>query len=115
MKPLEWLADTREELKGFPRQVQKEIGLALMAAQLGDKAPSAKPLKGYRGGGVLEVVENHDGDTYRAVYTLKFQGVVFVLHVFKKKSKRGIATPKKELDLIRRRLKTVNDHYKSAY
>ncbi len=86
-----------------------------MAAQLGDKAPSAKPLKGYRGGGVLEVVESHASDTYRAVYTLKFQGVVFVLHVFKKKSKRGIATPKKELDLIRRRLKTANDHYKSAY
>ena len=115
MKPLEWLADTQEELKGFPRQVQREIGLALMAAQLGDKAPTAKPLKGYRGGGVLEIVENHDSGTYRAVYTLKYRGVVYLLHVFKKKSKRGIATPKKELDLIRRRLKTADEHHRSAY
>ena len=78
-------------------------GYALYIAQLGGKAPEAT-LKGFRGASVVEIVEDHDGDTYRAVYTVKFAGIVYVLHAFQKKSKKGIATPKHDLDLIRARL-----------
>ena len=113
MKPTNWLADTLEQLKGFPRAVQKAVGDALMAAQLGEKSPAAKPLKGFRGAGVLEIVENHDGNTYRAVYTVRFAGAVYVLHVFQKKAKRRIATPKKELELIRHRLKAAQEHHRT--
>ncbi len=81
------------------------MGYALHFAQAGDKHPSAKPLKGFRGAGVLEVVEDHDGNAYRAVYTVRLAGAVYVLHAFQKKSKKGAATPKRELDLIRKRLK----------
>ena len=111
MKPLFWQADTLDQLKGFPRDVQKAIGTALMAAQVGVKSPAAKPLKGFRGASVLEVVEHHDGNTYRAVYTVRFAGTVYVLHVFQKKAKRKIATPKHELDLIRTRLKAAREHH----
>ena len=89
----------------------REIGYALYFAQLGDKHPAAKVLKGFGGAGVLEVVEDHDGDTYRAVYTVKFAGAVYVLHAFQKKSKTGIKTPKPVLDLIKERLKLAEkDH-----
>ena len=81
------------------------MGYALYLAQIGDKHPSAKPLKGYVGAGVLEIVDNYDGDTYRTVYKVKLAGVVYVLHAFQKKSKKGIATPKKDIDLIKKRLK----------
>jgi len=74
-------------------------------AQIGDKHPTAKPLKGFSGAGVLEIVDNYDGDTYRTVYTVKLAGVVYVLHAFQKKSKKGIATPKKDIDMIKKRLK----------
>ena len=80
-------------------------------AQLGVKAPSAKPLKGFGGAGVLEVVDDFDGDTYRAVYTVEFAGVVYVLHAFEKKSRKGIATPKSDLDLIKRRLARAREDY----
>jgi len=84
--------------------VQREIGFALRQAQDGGKHPDAKPLKGFGGASVLEIVEDHDGDTYRAVYTVRFADAVYVLHVFQKKSKK-IATPKHEMDLIPARLK----------
>ena len=84
--------------------VQHEIGYALYFAQIGDKHPRAKPLKGFGGAGVLEIVDDHDGDTYRAFSTVRFQEAVYVLHVFQEKAKRGIATPPKELALIQRRL-----------
>jgi phage-related protein len=115
MKPLEWLGKTREQLIGFPRDVCRDIGYALHFAQNGDKHRAAKPLKGFAGAGVLEVVENHDGDTYRAVYTVQFTGVVYVLHVFQKKSKRRIATPRRDLELIQTRLKDARDHYRRKY
>jgi len=83
----------------------------IFKAQCGEKDPSAKPLKGFGGAGVLEVVENFDRDTYRAVYTVKFAGVVYVLHAFQKKSKRGAATPKAELDLMDQRLKRAKEDY----
>ncbi|MDX2142817.1 MAG: type II toxin-antitoxin system RelE/ParE family toxin [Rhodospirillaceae bacterium] len=105
MKPLEWIGRSHEDLKEFPAEVQRDIGFALYFAQVGDKHPTAKPLKGFGGAGVLEVVEDFDGDTYRAVYTVRFADAVYVLHVFQKKAKKGIATPRHELDLIRRRLR----------
>lgn len=88
------------------------MGYALYQAQVGRKAPSAKPLAGFRGAGVLEIVEDHQTDTYRAVYTVKFSEWVYVLHAFQKKSKKGIATPKPDIDLIKRRLKVAEEDYK---
>lgn len=104
-KPVRWVGDSLQELKTFPRDVQRSVGVALWAAQTGEKAPYAKPLKGFGGAGVLEIVDSFHGDAYRAVYTVCFSDVVFVLHVFQKKSKRSAATPKSELDKIRQRLK----------
>src|ERR1035438_8036249 len=105
LKELEWIASSRKDMKALPRQVQRVFGYALNAAQMGERPPEAKPLKGFGGMGVLELVEDHRGDTYRAVYTVRFATKVYVLHVFQKKAKHGIATPKQEMDLIRIRLK----------
>jgi phage-related protein len=90
----------------------RQIGYALYFAQIGDKHPSAKPLKGFGSAGVLEVIEDHDGDTYRAVYTVKFSGAVYVLHAFQKKSKSGIKTPQQTIALIKERLKLAEEDYK---
>ena len=87
------------------------MGYALDFAQQGKKHPDAKPLKGFGGAGVLEIVDDYDGDTYRAVYTVKFSAAVYVLHCFQKKFKHGIATPQQDLDLIEIRLKRARDHY----
>jgi phage-related protein len=105
LKALVWVASSRKDLKEFPRPVQRAVGLALYAAQLGETPPDAKPMRGFGGAGVLEVVEHHRGDTYRAVYTVRFARLIYVLHAFQKKSKRGIATPQKEIELIRIRLR----------
>ncbi len=115
MKPVEWMARTKEDLLAFPRKVVHHIGRALTVAQFGGKHQAAKPLKGFGGAGVLEIIENFDGDTYRAVYTVQFAGVVYVLHAFQKKAKRKIATPKKEMDLIKARLQDARKHYKAHY
>jgi phage-related protein len=90
----------------LPEEVRREVGFALYVAQNGEKAENAKPLKGM-GGGVLEVVENYDGDTYRTVYTVRFENAVYVLHAFQKKSKKGIKTPQRDLDLIEARSKAA--------
>lgn len=111
-KLLDWIGDSKARFCEFPEQVMKEMGYALYLAQTGDKSPSAKPLKGFGGASVLEVVENYDGDTYRAVYTVKFAGRVYVLHVFQKKSKHGVKTPQHEIDLIKSRLKRAEEDYK---
>lgn len=112
LKPVEWIGSSRDDLRDFPEDVQQIMGFALYRAQLGKKHPDAKPLKGFKGAGVLEIVENFDGDTYRAVYTVKFEGIVYILHAFQKKSKQGIATPKQDIDLIESRLKRAKEHYK---
>lgn len=91
----------------LPSDVIDVFGYALYLAQIGGKHEQAKPLKGFASAGVLEIVEHSGGSTYRAVYTVRLAGAVFVLHVFQKKSKRGIATPKTELDLIWSRLKAA--------
>jgi phage-related protein len=110
-KPLFWVAATRKDLKGFPVEVRAAAGFALWQAQMGGKHVDAKVLKGFGGAGVLEVVEDHEGSTYRTVYTVKFAGAVYALHAFPKKSKKGSKTPKQEIDLIRKRLKMAEEHY----
>ncbi|MGH9159732.1 MAG: type II toxin-antitoxin system RelE/ParE family toxin [Vicinamibacteraceae bacterium] len=104
LKPIVWLGDSLRALKSFPPRVQDEVGYALYLAQRGGKHVSAKSLKGF-GPGVLEVVSDHRGDTFRAVYTVRLANRVFVLHAFQKKSKHGIATPQADIELIKRRLK----------
>jgi phage-related protein len=104
-KPLAWVGSALRDLRQFPDRLREIFGHALYVAQCGDKHSQAKPLQGFGGAGVLEVVERHDGGTCRAVYTVKFAGRVYVLHVFQKKSKRGIKTPKPDMELIKLRLK----------
>ncbi len=105
MKPLDWIGSSLDDLRDLPDPVQDEIGHALYQVQTGRTPQDAKPLKGFKGAGVLEIVERHDGETYRAIYTVRLVHAVYVLHVFHKKSKRGIATPKADIDLIHQRLK----------
>jgi phage-related protein len=104
-KPLVWIASSLDDLMEFPGEVRAKVGYALFVAQCGLKHENAKPLKGYGGAGVLEVVEQYDGNAYRAVYTVRLAGRVYVLHVFQKKSKRGVATARADLDLVEARLK----------
>ncbi|MEE4237373.1 MAG: type II toxin-antitoxin system RelE/ParE family toxin [Anderseniella sp.] len=110
-KPCIFIASSADDLRAFPDAVRQDIGFALYEAQNGLRHLSAKPLKGFGGSGVLEVVENHDSDTYRAVYTVRFAGVVYVLHAFQKKSRKGIATARHDIDLIKRRLKVAEENY----
>ena len=110
-KPVFWIASSRKDLKKFPKGVRQTVGQALFDAQTGGKHPDAKPLKGFHGAGVLEVVEDDDGNTYRAVYTVKFAGVVYVLHAFQKKSKHGAKTPAEEIAKVKTRLKEAQKHH----
>ena len=110
-KPLKWIASAKRDLDAMPDDVKDVFGHAIDLAQAGGKHPDAKVLSGFGSAGVLEVVEDHQGDTYRAVYTVKFAGWVYVLHCFQKKSKSGIATPKHDMDLINTRLKTAKQDF----
>ena len=110
-KPIRWVGSSKEDLSEFPEEVRRRVGGALWEAQIGRKASYAKPLRGFGGAGVLEIVDDFDGDTFRAVYTVRFSEAVYVLHAFQKKSKRGVATPKAEIDLIERRLKRAREDY----
>ncbi len=112
IKPVFWMGSSRKDLKAFPRAAQSDVGYALFAAQRGEEYRSVKALKGFGGRSVLEIVAPHDGDTYRAVYTVKFEHAVYVLHAFQKKSTKGIATPQREIDLVRRRLADAEQHYR---
>ena len=111
-KPVIWIGASRRELKAFPRAVPRHIGQALFAAQFGEEYPTVKALKGFPGRSVLEIVADYNTDTWRAVYTVRFGDVIYVLHAFQKKSKKGIATPPKEIELIRQRLTAAQQHYK---
>lgn len=106
-KPLFWIGSSKKDLLALPTGVVRFFGHALDFAQKGDQHDAAKILKGFGGGGVLEIVESDVGGTYRAVYTVKFEAAVFVLHCFQKKSKSGVATPKKDMDVIHARLKVA--------
>jgi phage-related protein len=109
MRPLVWVGSSLEDVREFPDAVRRTVGYALYLAQAGGKHPDAKPLTGFGGAGVLEVAEDFSGDTYRAVYTVRLAGAVYVLHAFQKKAKRGIATPRPDLDLIRARLRRAEE------
>lgn len=110
-KPVLWAASSKKDLRELPKPVRQVFGQAIDDAQAGDKHPDAKPLHGFGGAGVLEVVEDYDGSTFRAVYTVTFPRVVFVLHVFQKKSKSGRKTPQADIDKIRKRLTDAEGHY----
>lgn len=110
-KPLRWIGSSLRDVTLFPDAVRRHIGYALYAAQKGEADPAAKPLKGFGGRGVMEIVTDHRGDTWRSVYTVRFRDAVYVLHAFQKKSKKGNVTPQKEVDLIRRRLADAERDY----
>jgi phage-related protein len=110
LKPLYWMGSTLKDLRDSPEGVKDGIGYALELVQRGEKPSNAKPLKGFGGASILEVVEDFDGDAWRAVYTVAIAEAIYVLHFFQKKAKRGIATPKKEIDLIRKRLRDAIEH-----
>jgi phage-related protein len=112
LRPLEWIGGSKKDLMALPDEVVNVFGYALYLAQTRGKHAQAKPLQGFGSAGVLEVVEDWRGNTYRAVYTVRFAVRVFVLHVFQKKSKSGIATPKPDLDLIKARLKAATKRAK---
>jgi phage-related protein len=108
------VGSSKKDLLKLPNDVIDIFGFALHLAQSGKKHEQAKPLKGFGGASVLEVVEDHMGDTYRAIYTVKIDERVYVLHCFQKKSSKGIETPKQDMDLIRERLKAAQAHAKGA-
>jgi phage-related protein len=110
-KPVVWIGSSKEDLKSLPATVQDVFGYALYLAQVGKKHPETKPLHGFGGVSVLEVVEDYRGNTYRAVYTVRFAEAMYVLHVFQKKSKHGVAAPKSDLDLIKERLKRAQEFH----
>jgi phage-related protein len=113
-KPLDWVGSSKRDFLRFPEPVKDEIGNALGLAQFGGKHPSAKPWKG-QGPGVFEVVEDHSGDAYRAVYTVRFKEVVYVLHAFQKKSPKGIKTAQVDVELVERRLKIAQQDYEARH
>jgi phage-related protein len=113
-RPLDWVGSAKRDFLAFPEPVQGEMGNALGVAQFGGKHPKAKPWKG-QGPGVFEVVEDHDGDTYRAVYTVRFRKRIYVLHAFQKKSPTGVKTPRTDVELVARRLKVATQDYEDRY
>jgi phage-related protein len=115
LKALNFVGSSREDLKTFPEEVRQDIGYALFEAQRSQKSAAAKPLHGFGGAGVLEIIERHDGDAYRAVYTVKFRNVVYVLHCFQKKAKYGIKTPQQEIELIKQRLRVAEHDCETHY
>lgn len=112
-KPLKWVGSAKRDLDAMPEDVKDVFGHAIDLAQAGGKHPDAKAMAGFGSAGILEVVEDCRGDTYRAAYTVKFAGCVYVLHCFQKKSKSGIKTPKKDLDLIHARLKAAMQDFEA--
>ncbi len=115
LKPVEWIASSRGDLRSFPKDVRAVFGEALYRAQQGGEHPAAKALKGFGGRGVLEIVDDFDGDTFRAVYTVRLADVVYVLHAFQKKSKKGRETARHDIELIRTRLRRAEAHHQAVY
>lgn len=114
-KPVHFVGSSAKDLRSLPKGVRFVFGYALLMAQKGLKHPDAKPLKGFGGAGVLESVEDSDGDTYRLVYTVKYANAIYVLHTFQKKSNVGHKTPPRHLELITKRLRDAEEHYKENY
>ena len=112
LKPVRWVGASLRDLRSFPAPVRTDIGHALFAAQEGKTDPAAKPLKGFGGASVLEILASHRGDTWRAVYTVRFQDAIYVLHAFQKKSTKGIATPARDIERIKQRLAEAERDYR---
>lgn len=112
MKSLVWVGSSRKDFNGFPVEVKSEMGYALFQAQMGGRYRKAKIFKGAGDAGIVEVVDDFRGDTFRTIYTVRFESAVYVLHAFQKKSKQGIATPKGDLNLIEQRLKEAQQLHK---
>ena len=112
-KTLVWIASSQRDMQALPKGIRRTFGVALYAAQVGATPPIAKPLKGFGGAGVLELIEDDKGGTYRAVYTVRYATALYVLHVFQKKSKHGIATPQQDIDLVKARLKIAEAIHKA--
>lgn len=112
-KPLKWVGSAKRDLDGMPADVQDVFGYAIDLAQVGGKHPDAKPLSGFGSAGTLEVIEDFRGDTFRAVYTVKFSGWVYVLHCFQKKSRTGIKTPREDIELIKARIKAAAQDFET--
>jgi phage-related protein len=115
LKPVEWIGSSLDDLRDFPEDVRRVMGFAINDAQNGEEHPDAKALKGFGGRSVLEVVDDYDGDTYRGVYTVRFAGVIYILHCLQKKSKKGSETPKHDIEVIKARLKSAEAHYREHY
>ena len=113
-RPLFWIGSSKRDLLAFPEAVKDDIGTALSVAQFGGKHPNAKPWKG-ESAGIFEVVDDHRGDTYRAVYTVRFQGAVYVLHAFQKKSPSGVKTAQTDVKTINQRLKLAKENYEARH
>ncbi len=113
-KPVHWIGSSKSDLLALPQEVVSDMGYALGVAQLGGKHPHAKPWKG-EGAGVFEIVESFEANAYRGIYTVRFEGVVYVLHVFQKKSPSGIRTAQTDIDLVSERLKRAREHYEINY
>jgi phage-related protein len=111
LKPLRWVGSSLKDLQSFPREVRSIVGYALYAAQSGDTDPAAKPMKGFGGASVIEIVAPFASDTWRTVYTVRFREAVYVLHAFQKKSKSGISTPQRDIEMIRKRLADAQKDY----
>ena len=109
-KPVHWVGSSKKDLLTFPEQVVSDMGYALGLAQLGGKHPEAKPWKG-QGSGVFELVERYEGDAYRAVYTVRFEAAIYILHAFQKKSPKGIKTDQRDVELVARRLRLAQEDY----
>lgn len=115
VKSVVWMGNSLDSLQQFPDSVRNKMGYALYLAQIGQKHPSAKPLKGFSGTSVLEIVDNFDTNTYRAIYTVKFSSIIYVLHTFQKKSKKGIKTPKQDIDIVKKRLQAAKEHFQQHF
>jgi phage-related protein len=115
LKPVDWIGSSYKDFRALPDEVQDHMGYALHLAQTGGRHEDAKPLKGFGGAGVLEIVSDHTGDTYRGVYTVKFVAAIYVLHAFQKKSKTGSKTPATDMEMITRRLKLAEADYKARF
>ena len=111
-KPVRWVGSSRRDLRAFPKAVQRHVGQALYAAQCGEEYPTAKALAGFGGRSVLEIVVDHLSDTWRAVYTVRFGDAIYVLHAFQKKSKKGVATPQRDIERIQQRLAAAERDYR---
>ena len=113
-RPVHWVGSAKKDFMAFPKGVMRDMGQALGVAQLGGKHPSAKPWKG-EGPGVFELVDDHDGDTFRAIYTVRFKEIVYVLHAFQKKSPKGIRTARTDVEMVERRLKLAKEDYEKSF